>query len=147
MLCWRIKTACSSMMHCTAGLDVLTHHVLSHVPEVAHYGTHHVSRDPRGPGPILITITSSSANVPPLLAAHWDRLITGSGSECILLTTHATQFDPQIYYQLSLMFWMRKSCSIMGDWNNLDTDTDGARLCKGYEFQSHKPIKNIAFWA
>ena len=65
---------CSDAALCTAalqaGLDVLTHHVLSHVPEVAHYGAHHVSRDPRGPGPILITITSSSANVPPLLAAH-----------------------------------------------------------------------------
>ena len=80
---------------CTAGLDVLTHHVLSHVPEVAHYSTHHVSRDPRGPGPILITITSSSANVPPLLAAHCDPLITGSGSECIL-STHDTQFDPNV---------------------------------------------------
>ena len=82
----------TALQCCTAGLDVLTHHVLSHVPEVAHYGTHHVSRDPRGPGPILITITSSSANVPLLLVAHCDPLITGSGQECIL-PTHDTQFD------------------------------------------------------
>lgn len=146
MLSWRIKTARCSTLQCTAGLDVLTHHVLSHVPEVAHYGTHHVSRDPRGPGPILITITSSSANVPPLLAAHWEQANNRLRLRVHPPHTPHSVWSP-IYYQLSLMFWMRKSCSVMSEWYNLETYTDNGRLCKGYEFQSHKPIKNIAFWA